>query len=70
MWWYVHFDERLSTQIPLNGLLAGCTLAIDTSECSIKTAQDELYSGYKHDHTLKYEGTTLFTNLLNFLSCC
>lgn len=47
--------ERFDPYVPFEGIVAGVSLIIDTTECPIRCQLNATYSGYKKDHTFKYE---------------
>lgn len=52
----MHWEDRLTKgEILQGGAFENTFIAIDTTECPIASGQGALYSGYKKDHTLKYE---------------
>jgi hypothetical protein len=51
----VQWSNRFLGFLPSTGLFNGVTMAIDTTECPVRSDISALYSGYKQEHTLKYE---------------
>lgn len=53
----IHWEHRLPPYsfVPTSGFWEGTTVVIDTTECPIASTFRATYSGYKRDHTFKYE---------------